>query len=126
MDKYPEESFQICFTVLKNVEFGKAVYICGSHPNLGNWNRLRATKMTWTEDNYWHTKILFSSKTSFEYKYFISDDTMTKNSAVQWENSKNRTIKNKNACKFFLSVEVNFESKGQRTFGRHSKFAFGS
>lgn len=116
-----EDYFQLCFTVLKKVPFGKSLYICGSYISLGIWNPQRALKMEWTEGHYWHVKMPYKeikNKVNFEYKYFISDEKITKNSLIRWENNQNRTIKYYIDNNFFFHIEVIYSLLNQGHLGK--------
>ena len=105
------EYFYISFTVLKQVPFGKSVYLCGSLPNTGCWNTKSAKKLKWTPNHKWHIKVDYKglrNKINFEYKYFVSDTKMTSDSVVEWEQGINRNIKCRIDNMFFTEVEVIF------------------
>ena len=101
------EYFYISFTVLKEVPFGKSVYLCGSLPNMGCWNTKSAKKLKWTPNHQWHIKVDYKglrNKINFEYKYFVSDTKMNSDSLVEWEQGINRNIKCRINNNFFKDV----------------------
>ena len=106
---YHDDYFNLSFTVLKEVPYGKAVYLCGSYPNIGSWNPYGALKLKWTEKHFWHAKIPYRgvrNEVTFQYKYFISDDILLSNSEIEWEQGPNRSIKCKIDNKFMKIIEV--------------------
>lgn len=85
----------LCFLLKHQVEHGKAVYVTGSVPALGNWCPNKAIRLSWTSGHQWVTHILLRNckkQINLKYKYFISDYEMTPESSLVWEPGSNRTV----------------------------------
>lgn len=90
------KEYEITFQVSKKVDYGSSVYLTGSLSCLGSWNPFGAVRLHWTKGDVWQSKIKFfglRNKTSIEYKYFISESDIQKDSSVVWEIGQNRTVK---------------------------------
>lgn len=49
----------LTFLINKHCEFGKAIYICGSSQEFGNWDIHHAIKLKWEKNNYWVLELPF-------------------------------------------------------------------
>ena len=76
------EIVKVHFTVDKEVQFGKALYVSGNISALGNWALSEALKLTWsqvpqieTQGHQWTGHIILNRKSNkyFEFKYVIAD-----------------------------------------------------
>ncbi|EGC29362.1 hypothetical protein DICPUDRAFT_58838 [Dictyostelium purpureum] len=78
----------VTFTMVYNTQPGENVYIVGSHPQLGEWDPLKAKRMTWNIGNIWDVNIGFATESCFvQYKYFVFNEH---NKQYRWENIENR------------------------------------
>lgn len=94
--------------VKHRVQYGKAVYVTGSMPMLGNWCPNKAIRLTWSESHNWIANIsLRSSKKqlNLKYKYFESDYEMDSESSLEWEPGSNRTLITDLESKIIISVD---------------------
>lgn len=85
----------LCFSLKRPVEYGKALYVTGSMPILGNWCPNKAIRMTWSESHVWiaHIQLRCCKKQlNLKYKYFESDFEMDEKSTLVWEPGSNRTM----------------------------------
>lgn len=61
------------FHIHFNTIWGQQLYIYGSTPELGKWNKTSAIPLTYEEDGRWSTTVELSSDIQqFEYRYFVS------------------------------------------------------
>ncbi|MBR2082831.1 MAG: 4-alpha-glucanotransferase [Elusimicrobiaceae bacterium] len=68
----------------------QSLYICGSSPELGNWNPQAAIPFTETEPNEWVVSFDAAKLPNrLEYKFFIQNKNSEK---VLWEEGPNRTL----------------------------------
>lgn len=119
---------EVRLQVHKQVEFGSAVWICGSSDTLGNWEKEKAARMQWTEGNIW--TLTLDDKAGpfpdqFEYKYMIRLDNETTDG--NWELGENRKLTiekdkwNSELTPFFiLQVKDDWEDKGKREISREA------
>ena len=57
------------FTKEQNIGYGKALYLCGSIPELGSWEPLNAIKLQCCESDNWTAQIDIPYDKNIEYKY---------------------------------------------------------
>jgi len=69
----------------KKVEFGHALYVVGSIPQLGDWNPRKAIKLIWQENHNWAGVVAIPAPCDFEYKYIISAYDGPKEDFIKWE-----------------------------------------
>lgn len=82
--------FVVKFTLPYVASFGQQLRVTGSLPQLGEWDASKAPKMEWTTGDVWtceHSRLFQDKKTSFEYKYLVSDEM---GNPVRWEGGPNK------------------------------------
>ena len=57
------------FSVTTNTGVGYSMFVVGNHPDLGNWNPLKAVPLAWHDGNVWSAEIGIKAGTELEYKY---------------------------------------------------------
>ena len=57
------------FSVTTNTGVGYSMFVVGNHPDLGEWNPLKAVPLAWHEGNVWSAEIGIQAGTELEYKY---------------------------------------------------------
>ncbi|MDL2257417.1 4-alpha-glucanotransferase [Bacteroidales bacterium OttesenSCG-928-I14] len=63
------------FNIHFHTEWGQAVYVSGSSPELGEWDCEKAIKMNAIGDGKWSVELEISNKTKqIEYRYFVKDN----------------------------------------------------
>lgn len=79
------------FNIKYRTHWGQKVYVCGSLPELGNWDPNQAPEMNFANADDWSLTIDFAkgTKRSFEYKFFTKDEG---SGAVVWEWGDNREV----------------------------------
>ncbi|KRX02916.1 Carbohydrate-binding-like fold [Pseudocohnilembus persalinus] len=85
-------TIQITFKIWNRVQFGQAIYLIGSTPQLGQWNVHNSVRLQWQEGDIWIVDILipWENQQRIEYKYMVSD---YKNPQIfYWEKGPNRNI----------------------------------
>jgi hypothetical protein len=113
---------EVRLQVHKQVDFGYAIWVCGSTDFLGNWNNERAIRMQWAEGNIWSVTLENKGETfskQFEYKYMIRPDSDT--TAGTWEQGENRQLTietgkwtNDQTPFFILQAKDDWEDKSKR------------
>ena len=53
--------------------WGQNIYVCGSCPELGNWDEKKALKMTCTSSSEWIVDFE-TNDTSIEYRYIVKEN----------------------------------------------------
>ena len=70
------KSQKIHFVMHKHVDFGKAIYVVGNIPQLGNWSIERSLRLSWFKDDYWTGFVTFPPlelELPIQYKYVIAN-----------------------------------------------------
>jgi 4-alpha-glucanotransferase len=75
---------KILFRIEYFTEWGQEILVCGSSPELGNWDTERALHLRYTSEGVWEGSAYI--KKEFEYKYLLKDI----NGHVVWEWGPNR------------------------------------
>ncbi|MCL1943494.1 MAG: 4-alpha-glucanotransferase [Candidatus Azobacteroides sp.] len=66
---------KINFTINYRTLWGQKLYIYGSIPSLGEWNKTKAVEMEYVDNGNWSMQLTISPVVhSFEYRYFIKDE----------------------------------------------------
>ncbi|CAD8123693.1 unnamed protein product [Paramecium sonneborni] len=81
---------QIFFTIIKQVNYGEAIYIVF---DFTNWNLKKAIRMECQMNDHW-TKEIDISCSYFEYKYVIGQYDNLFEREIVWEKGPNRTSEN--------------------------------
>lgn len=105
---YENSHVTIGFNVKHRVDFGKAVYVAGSIPVLGNWCPRKAVRLTWSEGHKWFANVKVrgeKNQLNFKYKYFVSDFEMVPESVIVWEPGMNRNFVDNFDYKFAVHLE---------------------
>lgn len=71
----------IKFKINYHTNFGEEVYICGSHPELGNLEISQAKKLTY-QDGYWEIDVNINTTGILRYFYLIKDHNRV--SRLEW------------------------------------------
>jgi len=116
----------IHMSVQKKVDFGFAVWICGSTDFLGKWTKEMALRMQWTEGDVWTVTITEKDDPfpeEFEYKYMVRPDTDTIDGS--WEPGDNRKLaveknswNNEMTPFFIMHVKDTWESRDKKEITR--------
>ncbi|OGX82505.1 hypothetical protein BEN47_18385 [Hymenobacter lapidarius] len=81
------------FSLPYRTEFGQRLAVCGSHPDLGNWQRTQAVPMYYNEaTTCWHYELTIADaagEQQLTYKYLLLDANAN---SSQWEFGPNRTV----------------------------------
>ncbi|HMP72852.1 MAG TPA: alpha/beta hydrolase-fold protein [Kiritimatiellia bacterium] len=65
----------VTFSVVSNVPIGRSVYVVGSHPDMGQWNPVRAHRLVWNSGDVWTGQVAVQSGTDLEYKFISRTDS---------------------------------------------------
>ena len=74
------------FSINYSTEFGQQLFICGSHPKLGNWEASKASPLVFKGNRHWDFELPLKVGLNLVYKYFINH----KNGDIEWEFGPNR------------------------------------
>lgn len=66
------ETVRYRFQVEAKVKFGEAVFVAGSIWQLGNWDCLKAVRLTCSMEKHWIGEVELPLENHVEYKYFIA------------------------------------------------------
>ncbi|MFC2125502.1 4-alpha-glucanotransferase [Bacteroidota bacterium] len=82
---------KVSFKINYLTVWGQMLYICGSIPELGNWDLDRAVKMSYQNDGDWSGQIKLKDTTNnpITYKYFLKDQ---ENQVIFQEWGKQRSL----------------------------------
>ncbi|KAA8494343.1 Phosphoglucan phosphatase LSF2, chloroplastic [Porphyridium purpureum] len=74
LSRQPFEKGTVRFSVNYKTSYGDNVYVCGSVPELGQWNKQKAKRMQFVKGSTdtWRLDVAIPASTlQFEYKYFV-------------------------------------------------------
>lgn len=83
------DSIPVRFRMKYNLQGGERLYIAGSIPELGNWNKMHSPQMELVDHHIYELRLQFprdAAHEAFEYKYF----TRRANGSRRWEIGENR------------------------------------
>lgn len=82
---------KINFNIKYKTQWGQRLFVCGSTPELGEWDEAKALEMTFANADDWHASIEISKSKhkQLAYKYFTKYDHAP---AAEWEWGSNRVL----------------------------------
>ena len=83
---------QVSFYTQRKVEFGQALYVCGSIPTLGEWNPRNAVKLEWSKGDNWKKNLLLPVPSDIEYKFIVTSYDQENMREVYWDEGPNRKM----------------------------------
>lgn len=106
---------KIRFNIHYKTNWGENLFICGSHPALGNWNTEKAVNMRYVGGELWQYELELHAENAIEYKYFYRDSQRQ----VFWEGGENRRLTTMN--KSFTLINDNWQPFFDQNRVLHSK-----
>jgi 4-alpha-glucanotransferase len=79
---------KVQFTIYFQSQWGQAICICGSEPELGSWDTSKSTELTYIGNDYWSGSIEFPEDKVLEYKYLLREAS----GILHWEGGPNRSL----------------------------------
>lgn len=73
MESLPKKQTLVNFYRQLRVGFGRAVFVTGNILELGAWDRSKAFRLTWTDNDNWIGVLNLSQPCEFEFRYFIGN-----------------------------------------------------
>lgn len=64
---------KVCFSIDYSTQWGQILYVCGSTPELGNWDKLRAIPMKYISESRWEIELKIKIDYPVYYKYFVME-----------------------------------------------------
>lgn len=89
---HSEQKRKFVFHTQRRLNYGECVFVTGNHYLLGNWNPIKAIKLKWSQNDNWilGINIGITSTITIEYKYFISDELLSK--PPKWDDGANKVV----------------------------------
>lgn len=102
---------KICFSIDYSTQWGQILYVCGSTPELGNWDKSHAIPMKYISESRWEVEIELKSETDYPiyYKYFV----MEGNNIIK-EESDNHSLTNISAQYNYRLLDVWYDMPKHR------------
>ncbi|MBC7919638.1 MAG: 4-alpha-glucanotransferase [Ferruginibacter sp.] len=82
---------KITFQIDYRTQWGQRLYVCGSLPELGNWDPSRALAMNFQPGGGWELALNLPERSAsgFQYRYLVRDEG---NGSIGWEKDGNRAL----------------------------------
>ena len=82
---------RLLFKIHFHTQWGQKLKVCGSLPELGNWEQEKALNLNYITDGHWELDVDINLKNAsdFSYKYFLYFE---ESGWVEWEFGNNRVI----------------------------------
>lgn len=90
----------LTFSMTYSASYGDRLYVCGSTPELGQWDLSQALPLKWHTSHIWSATVVFSppgpsSPSRFEYKFVVADAAAPKSATGRqplWEPGDNHAV----------------------------------
>ncbi|HMM10477.1 MAG TPA: 4-alpha-glucanotransferase [Bacteroidales bacterium] len=79
---------KVQFIIHFRSQWGQTIHVCGSVPEMGEWDTGNAVELTYLGNDFWSADIELQEGKYLEYKYLLREA----NGMMQWEGGNNRSL----------------------------------